>query len=438
MRSAKADQLTKLPAGTLDDPRYLCTGQSYLERLGVLYLDDIRLKILRALSMREMGPREFFETIGGTSYASVRRHFLKLVEVGWIRRVRTVANGRGRPEALYRPTELAVIDTETWRTIPVSIRDTFTAMLLEDMGSGLAEASENQGSAPATDQVAAFKVVGVDERSWCIATNAIERCFQTLGQEQIDSKIRLENSHEQARLLIVHLGAFEAPGPQVRSELALPKAGKVASEVPWPRRIGKVFSDPLDLAIVGRLNFAALTPAQLQETLGGADTQAFLRRCKRLTKLGLAVSVKTRTGGTAHGASLYHFRAAAPNIAEDDILGRIPTFARQGPSWEAFRRFIRTSIGALDAGTFNYRPDRHLTKSTLLVDRIGWIQVTNALRDLEARLLQLEASSGRRSERIAAERFRAAFLLSSFQAPFGTGSLEHGIDGDHSPTDPRP
>lgn len=337
MRSAKADHLTDLPPAALDRPRYLCTGQSYLERLGVLYMDDIRLTILRACSMREIGRLEFFELVGGSSYASIRRHFLKMEESGWLRKVRTVPNGRGRPEVLYRATELAVIDEDTWATIPVSIRDAFTAMLFEDMGTGLAKALEDgRALAAKDDQLGAFRILEVDERAWCMATNAFMRCYQALGEVQIDAKVRLESSQEHPLLLIVHLGAFEVPGPQVPAG-SLPKAVTPPSVVPWPRRIGKVFSDQLDLAIVDKLNAYAMTAEQLREALGGGGTtQAFLRRCKRLTRLGLAVNVKTQTGGSLGGAKVPHFRAAAPNLSEEDILGRIPASARTGLTWETF------------------------------------------------------------------------------------------------------
>lgn len=423
VRSAKVDHLTELPTAALDHPRYLCTGQSYLERLGILYMDEIRLTILRACSMREMGRREFFETIGGTSYASIRRHFLKLVETGWLRKVRTVSNGPGRPEALYRATELAVIDEETWATIPLSIRDTFTAMLLEDMGSGLAKALEDPMSAAGAEQLAAFRILPVDARAWCKALAAFMSCYRALSEVQIDAKVRLESSGEQPLLLVVHLGVFEVPSPQFPAEVALPKAPRVSSPVPWPRRIGKVFSDQLDLAILDRLNAAPMTADQLHEALGGATTEAFLRRCKRLTKLGLAVNLKTDAGAAVDGGSVHRFRAATPNITEEDILSRIPPSARSGRGWETFRSFIVASIGAVEAGTFNTRTDRHLTKSTLLVDRLGWVQATNALRDLETTLLRLEADAAGQHQPDAGRRFPAAFLLSSFPAPLSTWQL---------------
>lgn len=406
-----------MTAETLREQRQLCAGQSYLERLGILYMEQIRLTIVTELYMREMGVRQFYETVGGSSYDSVRRHFLKLVDYGWLRKVRTAAVGRGRPEALYRSTELAVIDTETWCTIPVSIRDCFTVMLLEEMGSRLGEALEGGTAEARADRVAAFKLLEIDEPTWRRAHDAIERCFQTLGQEQIDAKIRLETGQARPLLMVVNLGAFEAPGPQVPAGLALPKVAKFPPPARWPHHIGKVFSDRLDLAIIEELNRAALTPAQLHATLGGTSTQGFLRRCKRLSKLGLVVSVNTQTGGALHGANVYEFRAASPSVSEQDIIERIPIALQKGQSWDAFEPFIATAVGAVDAGAFNNRSDRHLTMSPLLVDEIGWTQVTKALRSFEETLIRLEADLAKRRGDENFSGFPAAFLLSSFQTP---------------------
>lgn len=422
MRSTNADRLSKIPAGPAaavgGDGRRLCAGPTYLERLGVLYMDEIRLTIVMELHMREMGPRQFFETIGGTSYDSIRRHFLKLVQTGWLRKVRTVATGRGRPESLYRSTEQAVIDTETWGTIPVSIRDAFTVMLLEEMGSRLGEALEGGTVEARQDRIATFQVLEIDELAWCKAHAAVERCFQTLGQEQIDAKIRLEGSDEQPRLMIVNLGAFEAPGDQVPAELALPKVRVAPPPARWPHRIGKVFSDRLDLAIIEELNRAYMTPAQLQETLGGLRTQGFLRRCKRLKKLGWVVSA-TESGGPNYGANVYTFRAAAPSVSAQEIIDKIPASLRTGPDWEAFEDFIKTSVGAVDVGAFNSRADRHLTLSPLLVDDRGWRQVIRAIETFEETLTKVAAEMVKRRRRSGrADCFPAGFLATSYQSPF--------------------
>jgi DNA-binding HxlR family transcriptional regulator len=416
VRSDKAEQSQPGPVESLDEQRLLCAGQSYIERLGILYMEQIRATIVTELYMREMGMRQFFETIGGSSYDSVRRHFLKLVEYGWLRKVRTASVGRGRPEALYRSTELAVIDTETWCTIPLSIRDALTVQLLVEMGNRLGEALEDGVADTRANRVTTFTTIEVDEGAWHHAHKAVEHCFQTLLQEQTDAKIRLENSAEKPLLMAVNLAAFEAPDSTSEAALHLPKADDTVPPPPWPQRVGKVFADRLDLAIVAELNHATLTPAQLQATLGGTSSQGFLRRCKRLSDLGWAVSVDTQTGGPLYGASVSQFRAAAPNISEQDIIGKIPTTARQGPSWDVFQPFIASSLRAVESGTFNGRFDRHLTMSLLLVDEIGWTQITKALEAFRNALLQLEHAGQRSASK--GRPFKAAFLASSFQAPF--------------------
>ncbi|HEX5988678.1 MAG TPA: hypothetical protein VFY75_00505 [Solirubrobacterales bacterium] len=418
MRSGKAEQSQQAAAPTRAAGLLPCSGPSYLERLGVLYLDEIRLTIVMELFMREMGVVQFYETFGGSSKDSVRRHFKKLVEYGWLRRVREAPTGqKGRPEVLYRATEQAVIDTETWSRLPVSVRDVFTVMLLEELGTRLGEALKGELADARTDQVAFFKTLRLDELSWCKAHEAIEKCFQTLRQEQIDAKIRLSQAQAQPLQMIVNLAAFEASGPYVNHDTALPKAKEAFPPPPWPLRIGKVLADELNLAIVDELNQAAMTPSQLHAVLGGATSTTFLRKCKRLTKLGWAVDVDVKTGGELHGANLYQFRAAVPNISESDIFRGIPASARTGRSWNAIQPFMATSLSAIDAGTFNSRFDRHLTLSPLLVDEIGWRQVNSALRTFLETLADLEADCAHRFGGKQSKGFPAAFLAASFQIP---------------------
>jgi len=234
---------------------------------------------------------------------------------------------------------------------------------------------------------------------------------------QNDAKIRLQKGFEKPFSIVVNLAAFEAPRPTADVASSLPKANADLPPPPWPQRVGKVFADRLNLAIIDELNRAAMTPAQLQETLEATTTQGILRRCRRLEKLGWTVNIHTETGGRLHGASVYQFQAASPNITKEDIVRGIPSAAQKGQSWDAFSRFVTSSIHAVDAGTFNNRFDRHLTMSPMLVDEIGWVQVTEALRTLEKTLLTLESAAGKRHREKEEQGFPAAFLLSSFEAP---------------------
>src|SRR6188472_1360841 len=91
---------------------------SYLARLGVVWAYPLRLTIVTELYMREMSATEFFKEFGGSSIGNVRWHFQKLREHGWLRFVRTKSGPRGRPQNLYRATELAYYDDECAAELP--------------------------------------------------------------------------------------------------------------------------------------------------------------------------------------------------------------------------------------------------------------------------------------------------------------------------------
>jgi hypothetical protein len=384
-------------------------------------MEQIRLTIVTELYMREMGIRQFHDSIGGSSYDSVRRHFFKLIEFGWLRYVRTIASGRGRPEKVYRATELPVIDTETWRTLPYSVRDAFTVQLLEEMGGRLGESLLCRPvSRP--ESIASFNSINVDQLGWCEGYAAVERCFHMLHRKQTDAMIRLENSDELPRLLIVNLAAFEAPRP---GSSPLPKADAKMPPPPWPRRVGKVFMDSVDLAIVDELNANARTPVELQATFGGSRSRPYLRRCERLVHLGWAVCIDSKSGGPLHGAKVTLFRAAAPNVTESDIYAKVPRPVRKGRDWDTFRRFIATSIGAIGAGTFNNRTDRHLSMSPLLLDELGQDQVLTVINAFKADLRRLEKNVAKRRRKgrdgTVSAGFPAGYLVISFEAPLREG-----------------
>jgi hypothetical protein len=392
-------------------------GQSFLERLGILYADQIRLTIVTELGMREMSPKQFYEQVGGRSYDSVRRHFVKLLEYGWLRKVREEPTERGRPIQLYRSTELAVIDDETWGGLPVSVRDAFTVQLLEEMGDRFATAVVRGTLEARRHRILSFQPRAVDEAGWAAAMAAMESCFRTLSQEQTDAKVRLEKSGEPPTLMVVEMAGFEAP-PSGETSSRLPLASPVLGAPPWPHRIAKLFADPLNMAIVNELNERERSATELHENLEGDTVTGFDRRCKILTRSGWVAKVNSLTGGPRRGATENFYRATTPAATESEILIRVPVDARVGEGWGTFYDYCQLAIAAVRAGTFNARADRHMTLSTLLVDELGWRQVQVALARCEAALARIEKESkGRHDETPGVALHPAGFFIAGFAAP---------------------
>jgi hypothetical protein len=425
MRSETSDRSAPADAPKGGNSPLLCTGQSYLERLGVLYMERIRITIVTELFTREMSPAQFYESFGGSSYWSVYRHFKKLVNHGWLRPVRSVSPGPGRPGGrpgmLHRATELPVIDTETWERFPTSIRDAFTVQALEEMGCRLGEALRAGTAVQLREPIAQFHASQLDEPGWCKALGAVERCFRVLSQVQTDAKIRIELGQEKPLSMIVNLGAFELPAGQSTRPLQgsdPPSADRSLMGRDWPRRMGKVFADPVALAIIDVLNRADATPNELHQTLGDvASPRQILEKCQQMTELGWLVQLDDgRPGGTHRGARIVRFRAATPTASEAAIYRSIPKSLRKGESWQVFDRFSTASLAALRNGTFNSRPDRHLTLNQLLVDERGWAQVIEAVHECAEFLAKVDQDTQRRREAVGRVS-SIGLLVSAFEAP---------------------
>lgn len=380
MHSGNREHYGQIACPEPGKPR-LRTGKSFLERMGVLYADRIRLNIVAELYMREMGPKQFFEQVGGTSYASVHRHFLRLTEHGWLRRVRTEPSARGRPEDIYRSSELAVIDDETWALIPTSIRDAFTVQVFLETGERLIASLSGGAFDSRNDNVLSFNSLELDERGCVEIVNALNGCFRALAQEQTDAKVRLERFGDLPVRMAVALGGFKMPrredGPP---STTLPAPPSTCGVPPWPRRISKVFSDPLNLEIISRLNDSAMSPAQLHRALGDVSVEAFQRRCKMLVEFGWVAKVEQRTGGRRRGGRESFYRATSSARSQGELFCDLPNEIRLAEDWRVFDEFCQQALDAVQAGTFNRWPERHLTLSTLLVDEVGWGQVLALLR----------------------------------------------------------
>jgi hypothetical protein len=384
MRSATNEQLGAAGARNLTSRVRLHTDESRLVRLGVAYADSLRLTIITELYMREMSAKQFFEEVGGPSFDSVRKHFARLAEYGWLRKVRKRSDGLGRPQDVYRATELAIVDDETWAEIPVSIRDAFTLQLMQQLSERVGLSLEAQRLTARDEVLSLVSPLLLDDLGWKEVLMVLKHCFDSLEQEQTDAKTRIQIHEEPPILMTVALAAFELPhlsaSRKSASELPFPSASALDTQVPWTIRLAKVFGDPVSLKIVWALNDAPMSPSALHKLIGGATVQTFDRKCKNLTNLGWLTEVDRQTGGHRRGAQEVFYRATAPMASGEQIWASISPSLRSGEVWSTYQEFCLAAFEGVRHGTFNARTDRHLTWWTLVLDEIGWTQGAKALR----------------------------------------------------------
>lgn len=361
----------------------------YLRHLSVVFEDELDLKIVTELYMREMSPKLFHEEFGGGSIPRVNDHFKKLVRHGWLRFIREESGDgrRGGIEHFYRATELAILDEETWSLLPYSIKVDFSLRSFKQLTERVREAVEARTFDARPSRHLSWTPLLVDQLGWERVLAAVNGLFGSLFEEQEDAKLRIFKTGEKPILATVGLAGFESPtrgsGP-VGASLVEGKD----TLVPSSRRLSKVFADELSLKIVAELNLREMSATQFHRECGGAKVDVVRRRFNMLTEMGWLKRVHYKSGGKRRGAVENFYRATGPAIFDNETWANVPNSIRIAHSWKVFNQLSEQIKDAMVAGTFDSRADRHFTWSLLRLDQKGWEKMIAAVDALFAFILK--------------------------------------------------
>jgi DNA-binding transcriptional ArsR family regulator len=396
--------------------------RAFRERLAIVLSDPLRLKIVTELFMRAMSPKEFFEEFGGGSVSRVARHFETLEEYRWLRCVgKKGPGGRrfGAVESFYRARELVILDGEAWETLPYLIRAEFSSTTFTQFTERVVEAMQAGTFDARADRHFTRTTILLDQTGWERITAALNDLFKLLYEEQDDAKIRAQDSGEERFLLTVALGGFESPKwdrEEDERRVALTSAEYVSCPVPF-HRASKVLDDPLCLKILDELSVRPMSAIGFYRKFGGTSQAGIYRRFKKLAKLGFLEEVRRESGGKRRGARERFLRATAPAIFDGDSWTDLPDPVKSTPSWRIFRQLAEQFQEAMEAGTLDARPDRHLTWSLLLLDQEGWEKVMDALNRLFECLREEQAAAEKRVAESGEQRIQVTVALAGFESP---------------------
>lgn len=394
----------------------------YLRRLAVVFADELRLKIVTELYMREMSPSGFHAEFGGGSVTRVDRHFKRLAEHGWLRFIRSESGGhrRGSKEHFYRATELAVFNNETWSQVPYSIRVAFSwrtfALLAERVHEALREGTFDARA----DSRLSWTPLLLDQIGWDQVIAAVDELFESLFEEQADAKLRIFNSGEKPILATAALALFESPprpqGPDGARAGAVLVEGS-SSAMPFPLRVSKVFADDVCLEIVAETNLREMSARQFHEDVGGASVEGIRRRFKMLEEIGWLSKVNEKRGGKRRGAVEYFYRATGPAIFDNGSGAEVPNPVKTTHSWRTFEQLSDQVRKAIEAGTFEARTDNHLSWSLLRLDQQGWERVAAAVDSLFAFAFEAQEDAKLRMSRSGEQPITTTLALAAFESP---------------------
>jgi hypothetical protein len=182
-------------------------------RLSKVFADELSLRVLTELNLREMSPKEFYVELGGDSLSEVSRRFKQLTTTGWLKLVRTETGGRrrGAIEHFYRATGPAVFDTQDWSEVSESTKTTFSWTIFEQLDEQFKNAVAAGTLDARPERHLTWSLLMLDELGWERAIAAVEKLFALIFEEQEKAQDRIGKSGEETVRMTVAMAAFESP-----------------------------------------------------------------------------------------------------------------------------------------------------------------------------------------------------------------------------------
>jgi DNA-binding transcriptional ArsR family regulator len=183
-------------------------------------------------------------------------------------------------------------------------------------------------------------------------------------------------------------------------------------------RIAKALSHPMRARILVILNERVASPNEIAETIHERLPNVSYH-VRALLDLGCIELVDT---AQRRGAIEHYYRAVVRPFFTDSDWKRIPRSGRQAISDTVLQVIWEDVSEAVNAGTFDARPDRYLTHSPMLLDEEGWAELNRVLTKAYADAEKIESQSARRLKKSKEAGVPTKVVLMQFESPAGDAS----------------
>lgn len=179
--------------------------------------------------------------------------------------------------------------------------------------------------------------------------------------------------------------------------------------------IARALSHPLRVTILMKMNAPRrkLSPSGFAEETGeqlGTASYHF----RQLDEYGLIELVGTKQ---VRGATQHFYEPTKRAMAWTRAYGKMPDAIKQNLATTALIGAVESIGGAVDAGTFDARPDAHLSFDATVVDLPGWLRMIEIFNGALLKLVKVEKETRERLEEAPdAQTFVASFLMSCWEA----------------------
>jgi len=178
-------------------------------------------------------------------------------------------------------------------------------------------------------------------------------------------------------------------------------------------RLAKALSHPMRTRILAILNERVASPNEISEMIEERLPNVSYH-VRALQELGCVELVST---AQRRGAIEHYYRAVVRPFFTDRDWKKLPQSGRQAVSDVALQMIWEDVSDAIKRGTFEARPDRHLSRSVLQLDEAGWKELSDLLGRVLEETEKIEMRSAERIKASDGTAVPARVVLMNFESP---------------------
>jgi hypothetical protein len=191
--------------------------------------------------------------------------------------------------------------------------------------------------------------------------------------------------------------------------------------------VAKAFAHPLRVQILIILNEKVASPNILSQELDQSlNLVAYHVRVLEKYDCIELVDTKQRRGATEH-----FYRATRRQFLTDSEWAKMPENLRPGLAGAMLKSVFEDLEAASNSGTLDEVDDLHLSRTPMVVDKKGWTDVSDLLRQTLDRVLEIQAEA---SQRIAEGSDETGILSKVHMLHFKSPEAEAAADPEAEST----
>lgn len=183
------------------------------------------------------------------------------------------------------------------------------------------------------------------------------------------------------------------------------------------QNLAKALSHPARTEIMIALSLRVMSAIQFQRKFPAYTYNQVSYHFRALEKYGCIERVGKKSGGRRRGGKEVFFRATTAVLFDQTGWAAVPEPLRTTISGAAAVTLIRRISEALQEGTMDIRPDRHLTWTPACYDEQAWNESIEEVEAVFAKLPQRQAEAAVRLAESEEEPIHATVTLGCFPSP---------------------